>query len=489
VFAVFSVIMLISQNNIQKVYAISVTEVANGATNDSITRAGNYIFVGSVGSDNVKVYNSNSPHALVTTIASITDPQALYTKTDNGRVYAFGASVIYEIDPVNHAVLRTVSHGCFNPHAMFVQLTNTVYCATTPLTANTIKTINLDSMSVTSTSATVNAGGSPCNQITDLYYDSTLDKMVLACDTNNVVAVINAFTSSATPDYNLAQPDAGDVVFSNTFDKVMVCGDGQTTRILDDTGSALVESTVFGTYQCGTGESLQYHKTSERFIVVDDSSNSVIYIDVGLETVLGIVTVTTGSFNSQQISPYSNSILYGAEGTGTNWFILDSTGISLGSGGTGGSGGTTTGIDCTLPENANILICRLTNGDCQGSILHCVGDTVLGNSTDDSDVGLIDVICGVGFVDCDADPDIRTNGIGYLLLAVALGIEIGILWVASRGDLRQVPTFIWFIATIAIIAALTLLDWIDPTMLVLGVIIAVALAAAKARGFFGGDSF
>lgn len=140
-----------------------------------------------------------------------------------------------------------------------------------------------------------------------------------------------------------------------------------------------------------------------------------------------------------------------------------------------------TGIDCTLPENANILTCRL-GGD--GSLVGA-GNFIVGNVN--GTTGLTPIICSTGIVDCIANPDMKTNGVGYLLVTIALGVIIGVLWVASRGDLNSIPTFIWFVATLAVVGAFTLMDLIDATFLVITAIIVVALAAAKVRGLFGGE--
>ena len=66
-----------------------------------------------------------------------------------------------------------------------------------------------------------------------------------------------------------------------------------------------------------------------------------------------------------------------------------------------------------------------------------------------------------------------------------MGIMIGIFWVASRGDLGSIPTFLWFIATLAIIGMITAFDLIDPTVLIVAIIAIIALATARAKGIFG----
>jgi hypothetical protein len=62
---------------------------------------------------------------------------------------------------------------------------------------------------------------------------------------------------------------------------------------------------------------------------------------------------------------------------------------------------------------------------------------------------------------------------------------IGIFWVASRGDLGSIPTFIWFIVTLAIIGVMTAFSWINPTILIIAIIAIIALATAKVKGVFG----
>ena len=90
-----------------------------------------------------------------------------------------------------------------------------------------------------------------------------------------------------------------------------------------------------------------------------------------------------------------------------------------------------------------------------------------------------------GIID-GSNSDIKTNGVGYLLLIIAICIMIGIMWVASRGQLTEIPTFIWFIGVIALTAAFTFMNIVDATILIIAIIVVVAFATAKARNVFGG---
>lgn len=139
---------------------------------------------------------------------------------------------------------------------------------------------------------------------------------------------------------------------------------------------------------------------------------------------------------------------------------------------------------CEQPENFNLLRCVLERGD----------TTPLMGASEQIDESATNIICQIGLVECTQDEDgnftpiddnIQTNGIGYIILVVSLGIMIGIFWVASRGDLGSIPTFLWFIATLAVVGTITAFDFIDATFLLIAIIAIMALAVAKAKGIFG----
>lgn len=133
---------------------------------------------------------------------------------------------------------------------------------------------------------------------------------------------------------------------------------------------------------------------------------------------------------------------------------------------------------CLIPANFNLLRCVLARGD----------TTPIIGASETIEESATTLICQIGLIQCTNlvpdNPDIKTNGIGFLLVAISLGIMIGIFWVASRGDLGSIPTFVWFIGTLGIVGAITAIGWIDPTFLVITVIAIIAMAVAKAKGVF-----
>lgn len=142
------------------------------------------------------------------------------------------------------------------------------------------------------------------------------------------------------------------------------------------------------------------------------------------------------------------------------------------------------GVDCADPLKAQTLLCRLSSN--AGALTaSAVSIEQSGNN----------IACQIRIISCTQgsdgnftpdNPDMKTNGIGYIFTFVLLGVFVGLLWVAGRGDLTSIPTFVWFIGTIAVLAASVTLQWVNPTFLVIGVITVAAFAVAKARNVFGG---
>lgn len=178
-------------------------------------------------------------------------------------------------------------------------------------------------------------------------------------------------------------------------------------------------------------------------------------------------------------------------GNGVLWFPYTGSQQEIGIlifSGTGGGGSPVNPLEefCAEVANQGLLKCVLFNNGSSGGL---TGTSTLLNQS------ATNIVCQVGILSCTQDddgnftpenPDIKTNGVGYLYTVIAFGIMIGIFWVASRGDLVNIPTFVWFIGTIGLLGALTAMNVIDPTFLIIGVVTIVAFAVAKAKGIFSG---
>ena len=144
--------------------------------------------------------------------------------------------------------------------------------------------------------------------------------------------------------------------------------------------------------------------------------------------------------------------------------------------------------DCSLPANVNLAMCFINQNPKFNNGFAGTGGMLNSSVTTLS--------CSIGLVKCIFDSNgngtpingnVQTNGVGYLIAIIGLAILISIFWVASDHDLRNIPTFVWFIAVLGLLGALVALQWLDPTFFIVAIIAVVGLAAAKARGLF--DSF
>jgi hypothetical protein len=134
------------------------------------------------------------------------------------------------------------------------------------------------------------------------------------------------------------------------------------------------------------------------------------------------------------------------------------------------------GRDCTLPENANILICRL------GGNATTVG--VGGIITD----GLTELGCNIVFVDC-IDPDPSTNGLGLLIFIATIFVIVGMFYYTIGTEAFHIPIFIWIVIIIALSAFFTITGIIDPIFLILSIIAIIALAVPKIINITRGSTF
>jgi hypothetical protein len=147
-----------------------------------------------------------------------------------------------------------------------------------------------------------------------------------------------------------------------------------------------------------------------------------------------------------------------------------------------GGGGTIGGIDCSLPENENILICRMdSNGAVAGGGAFIVGDAEDGT-------GVSGILCSLGIADCATNPDIKTNGIGYLLFISGVAVMMGLFFLVSRGNLLAIPTFIWIISILSLAGAFALAGIIDPVIFIITIVAIIALAVPKIISTIRGDT-
>lgn len=145
---------------------------------------------------------------------------------------------------------------------------------------------------------------------------------------------------------------------------------------------------------------------------------------------------------------------------------------------------TTTGLDCSLPENANILICRLGGDGTLGS----AGAFVIGDI--ENGTGVLGIGCSLGLVDCSTDSNPQTNGLGLLIFIASIFVIVGMFFATiGAGNTFHMPIFIWVVIIIALSAFFTITGLIDPVFLILSIIAIIALGAPKVISAVRGSTF
>lgn len=142
---------------------------------------------------------------------------------------------------------------------------------------------------------------------------------------------------------------------------------------------------------------------------------------------------------------------------------------------------------CSNPANEDLLRCRLEE---QGGAL---GGNFQGNPFDVSN-STSNILIQVGLLD-GSDTNPATNGTGYLLLAVGLIIANVLLWVGTGGQVfTSSNLFIPALISFVIIGFFTVAGLVEPTILIISIVVLIALASPKIISIIqrgsstGGDS-
>lgn len=128
-----------------------------------------------------------------------------------------------------------------------------------------------------------------------------------------------------------------------------------------------------------------------------------------------------------------------------------------------------------------------------GTALQCTS-----NSEGDSNFSVQDLGnrfgCMLGVLECvNGEPtndDIKTNGVGWAISAIAFGLLIAMIFVATKGDLGAIPSFVWFVASLALLGMLVAFGIIDSLFFIISIVAIIAIFAGKTlTGLFMGGRF
>ena len=207
--------------------------------------------------------------------------------------------------------------------------------------------------------------------------------------------------------------------------------------------------------------------TNPRSIEVN-TAQGVVYVGLGSTNL--VATYSTSDYtNIYNLIVDTNAVQLRASNSESRLFVWTSTGKNLWiwQDGTGAGFGPS-GIDCSLPANANILICYLTSQT--GGSLGGAGGII--------STGFFNIFKNSGIIS-GTDTNVKTNGVGFMLVAIAMGVMVSMFFIATKGNLTEVPTFVWFISTIAVVGGMTAIGFVDPTFFIISIIVIVDFEVSK----------
>lgn len=212
--------------------------------------------------------------------------------------------------------------------------------------------------------------------------------------------------------------------------------------------------------------------TTPRSIAFNTGTNHAFVTNAGSNTVSVVDTTVDSVVNTQAVG----TTPYGIVQFGADTWVANSGTTSVTIITDGASGG---GIDCNLPANADILTCYLQNQT--GGVFGGAGGII--------STGMFNVFKNSGLIS-GTDTNVKTNGVGYMLVAIAMGVMVSMFFIATKGNMTEIPTFVWFISSIAVIGGMTAIGFVDPTFLIISIIVIVAFAVSKvSKNLFAGGSF
>ena len=519
--AVSCIVILLAQGNIEKVYALSSQDVTLTTLNNKCVDKGSsvYYFVveacqgGSLSSANLERYKF-ADNSLVNTIAikslrgNITAGITTVSSGNNGVIGAvkcFGnycwitrtGTVVDQLQKWNTVTGLPVNYKNYTVNKLDVnalvigtnELWGAVNCAAGAEHQATAWTTS-DNMNQTKQIGTcagaVNTMNPAPNQV-DLCYDcggsSGMNRVVYGAIGSGGNNVLHVFDGTGLTRNCASSLTNSDTVFSrasiaylgNSINKFAIARTGNDVLIINNNDLCTVYTTITSTelgspanYIRGidvnihNGQWMVYHSSSTlaKVAVMDLSSLSNLHNLV--ITLAGVGSgMETNSFFATDSSTLviRNKVFETTTSDTARMWTLDDTG-------TNPSESSTTDF-CAIAGNENLLTCRLN--EINNNALAMASQT-FGNSTND-------LFVQIGLV--PEGSDIRTNGVGYILVAVGLGLLIAIFFLASQGELGKIPTFVWVLGALVVVGMFAAFQIIDATFFIITILIIIALASAK----------
>lgn len=485
-------------------FGVFQTSNASDDTCTAIAQTGSVVWLGCFSSTatttlRINAMNGNTTLA-TTTLASQNSATAKFVPIDNSsialvdisgasevvRKYTLSGSTITNTASVT---LTNCGGGGYRPSVVSTSL---FFMCTSGAEAGNIKVINLNTMVLTNTYSTLIQGNCASPQSLAMVSDT---RGVVFCD-NTEAYLFQSLGGTITLTDDLTGWTS---LASNRWVKYT----GQTGNVFTIwtgslTGNVIQVATVDfspNTWSSGIttvpsqADAVEALAVGIYMFTIDDTDENVLIYDWREEQPsVALANLSDASFIVSSTSGFSSgsdneSLLVASSITDTGRYYVISSIVIDGvdcceEGGGFPDPGSTGGVDCSLPENFNILICRITTSTGGGpSTLPRVGILIFTQTEN-----LLCSVLPIADADC-------SSAVGWLYTLVAFGVFGSMLFVASKGQLLQIPSFIWIIGSIGILALAGLFQWIDATAIIIGVLVIIALASSKILSFIGGGGF
>lgn len=280
----------------------------------------------------------------------------------------------------------------------------------------------------------------------------------------------SSFTSSTVSNAN------GLIYLGNTVNKFAMARDANDVITTSVSSCTIVDTITSATMLTGNYiKELSVNTHNNEWYVYSKSASATAQASIMSLSTLNSLTTTLGMAGASMIRHSMFSV-----NNQNKLFLVDSTTtarmyqLDTASGGNPPESDFVGGVDCSLPANAQTLLCRLHTISANG--------TALSGATESTTTSLNNLFIQAGLV--EEGSDIQTNGVGYFIIAIMLGIMIAMFALASNMELGKIPPFVWMLGAISVVGSGTAFGLVDTTFFIISILIIIALASMKILSAF-----
>jgi len=495
--SIFLIAILLAQNNLPRAFAIDVLTVfptGSGLTSTSdcgpIQVSGAYVWLQCSGSLNVFRQDDFTFVDDIAQSAGINEDRLLacvigncvYFKDTSNDItkYTVESGVITATGFINPAC-GSLGDGMNYDVAGFIWVT----CTAT----DQVVRINPATNTVTFTSADLtDAVGFECDSPDYVYYEPVGDIGVIMCDTSNNIVTFN-LASTLLDSVAITFDGADSIVVDTNNKRIMVLGTGFSgidTWLYDNAGAMTASTQNIGSTSDYFGCYIEPILFSEVIMGCQGTSGQAVMFLTNTTLLFEIANILETEVPTL-VSEFgvgmdlTDSIWYFAGGSNNpSWTQIENVPRGEQEPEPPGGGGGGIPADCNPP-----FVDTNSDGVCDNPAFAGGGGQ---NVTDIAD----DFFCTIGIIPCangDAiNPDIKTNGIGYLLFLIMLIVFMALATLAVEGKkTSNVHIMLYAVVLIGTAGFSAVVGWVGFEIFYVTILAVIALGAVKITTLISGQ--